>query len=160
MPDIASEIRQRLLALSPAGEQELEGASAEEIQELERYAGGQLPSVYKQFLKQLGRSAGELFRGSEYSVSQRFHLHLKEHAEALLSRSKASFSLPKATFIFLMSQGYQFAFFPIDQGDDPSIYYYLEGDPTPRQLSPTLSGYLLRCIDECERRNHPLPSRS
>ena len=69
MSNIASEIRGRLIALPEGREQDLAGANDEEIQELETYAGGSLPSIYKQFLKQLGRSAGELFRGSDYSVS-------------------------------------------------------------------------------------------
>jgi hypothetical protein len=72
MSDIASEIRLRLLALPGCGAEDFEGASRQEIQELEVYAGGQLPSIYKQFLKLCGRSAKELFRGSNYSVSQRF----------------------------------------------------------------------------------------
>jgi SMI1/KNR4 family protein SUKH-1 len=152
MSDTGFDIRRRLIALPESSEQDLEGASEEEIRELEKYAGGPLPAVYKQFLKQLGRSAGELFRGSDYSVSQRFRLHLREHAEALLLRSNAPFVLPKTAFVFLMSQGYQFSFFYIGQGDDPGVYHYLEGDPLPRQLDATLSGYLLRCIEECERR--------
>jgi hypothetical protein len=150
MADIASEIRQRLLALPSSSEQVLEGASDEEVEELEIYAGGKLPAVYKQFLKQLGRSAGELFRGSEYAVSQCFHLRLKEHAEELLRRSGASFILPQTAFVFLMSQGYQFAFFNLDQGDDPSVYHYFEDDRTPKLLGATLSGYFLRCIEACE----------
>lgn len=152
MSDIAVEIKRRLLALQADSEQDLEGARDEEIQELERYAGGCLPSVYKQFLKQLGRSAGELLRGSEYSVSQRFHLHLREHAEELLVRCKAPFVLPRTAFVFLMSQGYQFSFFHIDRGDDPGVYHYLEGDPTPSLLDASLSGYLRRCIEACEQR--------
>lgn len=150
--DIASEIRRRLIALPESRGQDLEGASEEEIRQLEMYAGGRLPLVYKQFLRQLGRSAGELFRGSDYSVSQRFHLHLREHAEKLLMRSKAPFALATAAFVFLMSQGCQISFFYLDRGDDPSVYHYLEGDPVPRQLDATLSGYLLRCLEECERR--------
>lgn len=158
MSDIASEIRQRLLSLLSSREDELEGASDEEIVELESYAGGRFPAVYKQFLKCLGRSAGELLRGSEYAISQSLRLRLKEHAEELLRRSDASFVLPRKAFVFLMSQGYQFAFFNLDQGDDPCVYHYLEGDSTPKLLDPTLSGYLLRCIEACERREQCLDS--
>jgi hypothetical protein len=152
MPDIGSEIRQRLLALSSDREQPLEGANDGEIEALEAYAGGALPVVYRQFLKQLGRSAGELLRGSEYAVSQEFHLRLREYAEELLRRNAAPFALPPTAFVFLMSQGYQFSFFNRNQGDDPSVYHYLEGDPAPRLLDATLSGYLRRCVEACERR--------
>jgi hypothetical protein len=152
MPDIGSEIRERLRALPAGGDRTLEGASDAEIQALEAYAGGPLPAVYRQFLKQLGRSAGELLRGSEYAVSQPLRLHLREHAEDLLRRSAAPFALPASAFVFLMSQGYQFSFFNLDQGDDPSVYHYLEGDPAPKILDTTLSGYLRRCAAACERR--------
>ena len=154
MSNIPSEIRQRLLALPSAKDEEVEGARDEEIQELETYAGGRLPTVYKQFLKQLGRSAGGLFRGSDYAIGQRFNLRLKEHAEELLQRSKASFVLPRTAFVFLMAQGHQFAFFNLDQGDDPVVYHYLEGDLTSNQLDATLSGYLLRCLEAGEQREH------
>jgi hypothetical protein len=158
MSDIILEIHQRLLALPSGKEQKLEGASEEEIQELDKYAGGQLPFVYKQFLRLFGRSAGELLRGSEYSVIQQFRLHLREHAEEILVRTKATFALPKEAFVFLMSQGYQFTFFYIDEGDDPTIYHYLEGDDTPRVLDSSLSGYLRRCIEHCEQREQHLKS--
>ncbi len=156
MSDIAAEIRRRLSDLPIRGGQHLEGASEEEIRKLETYAGGPLPLVYKQFLRQLGRSAGELFRGSEYSVSQRFRPHLREHAEELLKRNNARFVLPVEAFVFLMSQAYQFSFFSIDQGDDPSVYHYLEGDALAKCLDASLSGYLLRCIEECEQRTNCL----
>jgi SMI1-KNR4 cell-wall len=160
MTDIGSGIRQRLLALPSVGDQELAGASDEDITELENYAGGRLPAVYKQFLKQLGRSAGELFRGSEYALSQKFCLHLKEHAEELLKRKEASFTLPQSAFVFLMSQGYQFTFFNLDEGDDPTVYHYLEGNLTPKVLDAKLSQYLLRCIEACEQREQRLGSSS
>lgn len=152
MSNIPYEIRQRLLALPSAGAYRLEGATDEDIVELEKYAGAKLPAVYEQFLKQLGRSAGELFRGSDYSVSQRFGLRLREHAEDLLRRTGASFALPRSAFVFLMHQGYQFTYFDLDQGDDPPVYYYLEGDLVPTLLDSTLSGYLLHCTEECECR--------
>jgi hypothetical protein len=59
-----------------------------------------------------------------------------------------------------MSQGYQFSFFRIDQGDDPSVHHYLEGDSMPKQLNATLSGYLLDCIAELEHRKLPAGAKS
>lgn len=158
MTDIASEIRQRLLSLPSEREEHLEGADDEDIAELETYAGGKLPAVYKHFLKQLGRVAGELLRGSEYSISQGFRLRLREPAEELLHRSGASFILPETAFVFLMSQGYQFSYFKLDEGDDPCIYHYSEGDLMPKILESTLSGYLLRCLEACERREQQTAS--
>ena len=152
MPNIVSEISQRLLALPEGSNQVLEGATEDEIRELEDFAGGRLPLTYKDFLTQLGRSAGELFRGTEYSVIQRFRLRLREHAERILARSKAPFTLPRTAFVFLLSPGSQFSFFNRDQGDDPSVYHYREGYQTPKQLNSTLSDYLLRCVEECEQR--------
>ena len=153
MPDFGYEIKQRLVALPTERDQKLEGASDEEIQALEQYAGGPFPSVYKQFLKSLGRSAGELLRGTEYSVTGRDRLRLREPAERLLQRKQSSFVLPDTAFVFLMSQGYQFSFFFMNQGNDPPVYHYHEGDGQPTQLASSLSNYLFKCIDACEERN-------
>jgi hypothetical protein len=152
MSILASEMKQRLLAM-PSTRDHLEGASGEEIQELEKYAGGPFPAVYRQFLEQLGRSAGALFRGTEYSVRQRFQLRLREHAERILKRGAAPFALPATAFVFLMSPGSQFSFFSMNEGDDPAVYHYREGDQAPKKLDTTLSGYLRRCLEQCEQRN-------
>ena len=152
MTSVADQIRHRLLAL-PSGEtSQLEGASKDEIDDLEAYAGCTLPAVYKDFLSHLGRSAGELLRGSDYSVSERFHLRLKEYAEKIVKLSTSSYTLPPSAFVFLMSQGYQFAFFHTDQGDDPSVYCFHEGDEKPQLIESQLSRYLVRCIEACEER--------
>ena len=152
MSDIGIEIKQRLLALPLGRDANLEGATERDILELENYAGGQFPAVYKQFLKQLGEALGELFRGSDYAVGQHFQLHLKEPAEELLRRMNASFTLPRTAFVFLMSQGYQFTFFDLDDGNDPIVYHYLEGDLAPSVLDTKLSRYLRRCVEACEQR--------
>jgi hypothetical protein len=35
--------------------------------------------------------------------------------------------LPDNTFVFWMHQGYQFAFFYLNQGENPPVYFYYEG---------------------------------
>jgi hypothetical protein len=149
--DIGEEIKRRLLALPSGKSADLAGVSDEEISDLERYAGGRLPLVYKQFLRHLGRSAGELFRGTDHSFRQR-DLRWKLEAEEIIARSQAPFLLSPSAFVFLMAQGYQFSFFHIDQGDDPSVHHYLEGASQPTLLDELLSGYLMRCIEDCELR--------
>lgn len=142
------ELKQRVEALSAGTEFQLEGASEEEIQELEAYAGGPLPDVYKLFLKEMGHSAGKMFRGTDYSLTQRARLRFRKRAEELLE--KTSYRLSQTAFVFLMSQGYQFSYFHIDQGDDPSVYHFLQGNAEPTLLDQSLSNYLLRCVEAYE----------
>lgn len=151
MADAEAELRQRLHDLARADEG-VEGATAEEIAALEAYAGGRLPGVYRHYLSGFGRRAGELFRGTDSGLAQRHRLRLREPADRLVESSRAAFRLPPAAFVFLMTQGYQFAYFPTDAGDDPPVFRYHEGDALPAPLAASLSVYLLRCVEECERR--------
>jgi hypothetical protein len=150
--DVGEEIRQRLLALPVTRPGDLEGATEDEARSLEEYAGGTLPLVYRQFLRHLGRSSGELFRGTECAIGQRSGLRLKRDAEQIARSGDPPFTLPPRAFVFLMSQGYQFSFFDAADGDDPPVYHYLEGEPRPKKLADSLSSYLRSSVEDCERR--------
>lgn len=151
MAEPGTELRRRMLAFARS-DGGVEGAGDDEVAELERYAGGRFPTVYRQYLGLFGRRSGELFRGTESGLSQPHRLRLREAAERLLERRPSGFRLPPGAFVFLMTQGYQFAYFPTDAGNDPPVFRYLEGDDRPHPLGGSLSEYLLRCVEECERR--------
>ena len=52
---------------------------------------------------------------------------LKQWAEDLI-RDNDIKSLPEYAFVFWMHQGYQLAYFKIDEGDDPPVYFFSEGN--------------------------------
>lgn len=143
-------IKQRLLNLSTTNPLDLQGASEEEIQTLERYAGGTFPQVYRDFLTAFGRSAGPLFQGTESSLSDRMRLRLRKSAEAIVSSSGSQFEIPEMAFVFLMAQGYQFSYFLLADGEDPPVFHYLEGEPGPTRLAERLSDYYLECVEQYE----------
>ena len=52
--------------------------------------------------------------------------HLKQWSLELLKVNKSELSLANNDFIFWMHQGYQFSFFKLNEGNNPSVYYYTE----------------------------------
>lgn len=152
MSDLCAEIKRRLLVLYP--EQHFEGASEEEIQALEAYAGGSLPTVYRGLLKEFGRSAGELFQGTIYSVSQEQRLRLRSLAESMLGRSRGNPTLPETAFVYLVFQDWVFFYFPLNEGDDPPVYAYIDSGRGLQQVGPSLSSYLRSSLDSIELSEH------
>lgn len=95
-----------------------------QINKIETYYGITLPICYKEFLAAMGNGNSSYMRGSSVFGNEIYHL--KEWAEELLTQNNF-YPLPDHSFVFWMHQGYQFAFFNIDEGEDPPIYYYSEG---------------------------------
>lgn len=85
---------------------------------------GKFPATYMQFLQTMGFSAGVYMRGS--SVFYKEIEDWEDGAIELLEDNDNKLELPASAFVFWMHQGYQFAFFNLDDGDDPRVYYYTE----------------------------------
>ena len=102
----------------------LNGCSRAEIQKIENYYKVQLPETYVEFLKYMGKGAGKFMMGSSAFYDEIFDL--KEGGIALLVENEFK-PLPNLAFVFWMHQGYQFAFFNVNDGQNPPIYYYTEG---------------------------------
>jgi DNA repair exonuclease SbcCD nuclease subunit len=96
----------------------------EDISKIELEFNASLPKVYKQFLQLMGSSAGVYMQGS--SVFYNELLSLKEWANELLVENNMQ-PLPDNAFVFWMHQGYQIAYFNLNDGDDPPVYYFTEG---------------------------------
>jgi len=71
----------------------------------------------------MGKGAGKFMMDSSAFYNEIFDL--REGGTELLSDDNFK-SLPDNTFVFWMHQGYQFAFFYLDQGGNPPVNYYLE----------------------------------
>ncbi|WP_321386937.1 SMI1/KNR4 family protein [uncultured Enterococcus sp.] len=96
-----------------------------EISELEKLASKKLPQVYLNFMKKTGNEF-RIFDGSSYTMEEL--PILKEAANELLEENDMSERLKDEAFVFFMHQGYQFAFFNLEEGENPPIYYYVEGE--------------------------------
>lgn len=102
----------------------LKGCTANEIAEIESYFKVQLPNAYTDFLKTMGRGAGDYLKGSSVFYDEIFDL--KDGAVDLLTENNFK-PLPEDAFVFYMHQGYQFAFFLSETSDDPPVFYFYEG---------------------------------
>lgn len=101
----------------------LQHCSDRDINKLESKYNIKLPAVYKDFLIEMGRGADEFMLGSSYSYEKLFSM--QDSAKELLEENNFR-QLPLNSFVFWMHQGYQFAFFLLDDGDDPPIYHFDE----------------------------------
>lgn len=104
----------------------LRGCSLSQIEKIERHHGARLPLTYVEFLYAMGVRAGRFMEGSSMFYNEIFDL--REGAIEVLAENNFK-PLPDNAFVFYMHQGYQFAFFKMDEGDNPPVYYYSEGRP-------------------------------
>jgi hypothetical protein len=101
----------------------LRGCSGREIDKIESFFKVKLPVAYKEFLFSMGKGAGRFMEGSSAFYDEIFDI--RDGSIRLLSDDNFK-PLPVNTFVFWMHQGYQFAFFYLDEGDNPPIYFYYE----------------------------------
>lgn len=123
----------------------------QEIDDLERRAGVALPEAYREFLLWMGRGAGDFLQGSSCFYHDLFWL--QSTAKELLAEHHFPESLPLDAFVFFMHQGYQFDFFRVGEGNDPSVYLY--GDWIEQTSFPLIyahfSDFLLAEIERFAR---------
>ena len=103
---------------------DLKACSGKDVAKIEEFFKIELPAFYKEFLLTMGKSAGQFMRGNSVFYNEIFDL--REGSIELLNENDFK-ELPENTFVFWMHQGYQFAFFYLDQGDNPPVYFYYEG---------------------------------
>jgi SMI1/KNR4 family protein SUKH-1 len=104
---------------------ELRGCSMREVAKIETFFSVKLPLAYREFLVSMGKDAGTFMKGSSVFYNEIFEL--KEGSIELLKEDNFK-PLPGNAFVFWMHQGYQFAFFNLDEGDNPPVYFYYQGE--------------------------------
>ena len=105
--------------------EDLKGCTKAEIDELQSFFELKFPQSYIEFLELMGESAGGIMAGSSIFTDE--IRNLGKWSEELLAEDNSNLNLPPNSFVFWMHQGYQFAFFYINQHDNPVVHYYLEG---------------------------------
>lgn len=139
-----------LLESKIANENEIQGFSELEVEQCEQAIGLILPNQYREFLLAIGHNAGLLFQGTD--ILFRYVedlLELRKEAEDLLKENDETVSLPSDAFVFSMHQGYEFNYFVISEGNDPSVYQYIEGDGPPVLVWDSFSAFLRKSINSC-----------
>ncbi len=105
--------------------EKLNPLSAYKIQDLEKRIQHPLPEVYKEFLLAMGNGAGGFMRGSFVFYPDIFLL--QEGTNELILEHDLD-PLPANAFVFWNHQGYQAAYFLLDESDDPAVYVFIEGN--------------------------------
>lgn len=132
MADAAQEyitaFRGRMIEADVAREDEIIGCTEEEMaQILAINPDVAVPEVYLAFMREMGRSMGNLFAGSDlgYPDCVDDQSYFREYAA-----DDDPTLRPDQWFIFGSHQGYQFYYF---RDHDPRVYLHCEGRPNPFQ---------------------------
>ena len=137
-----NELQKLIMSTGLASYGDFVGCSPAEIREVETGSKVVLPRFYAQFLETMGRGAGGFLKGS--SVFYPELLRLRGYAEDLLREGGTAFQLGERDFVFYVHQGYQFAYFHADVGDDdPPVWCFEEGWETPKERWGSLSAFFL-----------------
>ena len=120
--------------------------SEEEILKLEEHIGRELPQAYKEYLATMGKYSGIVNAGTDCFYDDLFELN--EDALELLLQNKIEIQLSDGAFVFCMHQGYQFLFFKLDEGENPPVYGYSEGNVAQNFeiLFDSFSSYLMEVL--------------
>ncbi len=139
----------------------MEGISVDEIQLLETKLNKNLPECYKEFLESMGGGTDAInvkpglydytgFEGESIFYDDVYGDYTNKDAllEQLKEDGKEDLipQIDENTFVFFSSQGYIFAFFKLDEGDNPPVYGYEEGQS--RDYFPKLTDTLLEFFEK------------
>ncbi len=142
MTDVIFQLKNQLIRKGLSTARGFKGCSVAEIRELEQFYGYRLPLIYKDFLEEMGHQAGDYLQGTDIFYKDVFSL--RSALEKLLQQDGQPFVLEPTFFVFCGHQGYIFYFFDADEdGIDPPIYGYKEGNGQMERLYSSFSSFLL-----------------
>ena len=134
------------------------GYSESEVAEAEARLGVRFPAVYRAFLREMAKSPGELFRGSDLAGVGDFE-RFREDALVMLSDLDPPPSLPREAVVFLWHQGYTFIFLLAGGGFDAPPMQWMEDHPEPRQVAPAFAAMVDAELGMMERGRAELRAR-
>lgn len=104
----------------------------------EAQLGVRFPSVFRQFLLEMAKSPGDLFRGSDLAGLAEFE-QFRANALKLLSETDPSLTLPPEAVVFLFHQGYTFVYLLASGGFDGPPMHWTETEREPKQSAATFA---------------------
>jgi hypothetical protein len=139
--------KERLMEAGLALEGDFHGCTDQEIRSIEDHFQVQLPICYRDFLKVMGRYAGDFMAGTDYSFPKMFGF--RQGAEKVLQKHLPEYKLPPNAFVFFSHQGYNYEWFNChDHADDPPVFLFSEVDKKPRTVSDSFSAWLLAAVND------------
>lgn len=109
-----------------------------EIAAAEVRLGVRFPTVFRQYLLEMAKSPGNLFRGSKLAGLAEFE-QFRADALELLAETDPALALPREAVVFLFHQGYTFVYLLAVGGFDGPPMQWTETEHQPRQVAPTFA---------------------
>ncbi len=121
--------------------------SEAEVQSYETQLGLKLPLAYKEFLLWGGHGIGvgwnHIMRGSEFYFDAFYYDDRRPYYRDLMKHDDLDYSvLDEQTIIIFSHHDYQCAYIRADEGENPPVYFYLEGESEIVKESDSYSEYL------------------
>jgi hypothetical protein len=114
------------------------GYSEPEVAAAELSLGVRFPAVFREYLRGMAKSPGDLFRGSHMAGIAEFP-QFRADALELLAETDPLLSLPPTAVVFLSHQGYTFAYLLAAGGFDGPPMQWTETERKPRQVAATFA---------------------
>jgi len=114
------------------------GYTEAEILNAEALLRGRFPTVFREYLLQMGRQPGNLFTGSELAKLSELEA-FRGGAEELIRQTDTSMTLPRNAAVFLFHQGYCFTYVLADGSFDSAPMQWIEQDREPTPVSATFA---------------------
>lgn len=114
------------------------GYSEPEVAAAESSLGVSFPVVFREYLRGMANSPGDLFRGSHLAGIAEFP-QFRADALELLAETDPQLSLPPEAVVFLSHQGYTFVYLLAAGGFDGPPMQWTETERQPRQVAATLA---------------------
>ena len=122
------------------------GCAKDEISEIEQKAGVDLPTAYVMFLEEMGQSAGDFQRGDDLFYPDM--IGLQSAMQEIIAEKNSSVELTGSDFVFAGHHGYVYLLFDTQNGEDPPVYRYIEGNDELEQVFEGFSEWLESSIED------------
>jgi hypothetical protein len=111
------------------------GCTDDEIQSIEQHLDLILPAAYREFLRWAGHDAGPIFSDLEdYTYNNLPDMQALAHE--LITAYQFPTPMPDDALVFYVYDNVHFAFIRTGDGDDPTVYHFVE---TPSTVTTTFT---------------------
>jgi hypothetical protein len=101
-------------------------------------------------LLMMGKARGQLLCESRVARVENFE-EFRNDAIQLMSEAGISEPLPPNAVVFLLHQGYSFAYLVAEQTFDTPVYYFADGAQKPAQIANSFAGFLQSNVRQSEQ---------
>jgi hypothetical protein len=142
--DLIEQHRQRLTTFA--------GYSEADVADAEARLGVRFPTVFREYLREMARSPGDLFCGSDLADITEFE-QFRADALELLAETDPALTLPPDAVVFLFHQGYTFVYLLATGGFDAPPMQWVETEREPRQIAAGFADMVDAELQLMERNN-------